>query len=387
MDKQSSSRTLFHYQWKKEKNLAAAFASGVSLHGHTWNSHEGLLFLPMAARKTRVFLRSLRKMEEGYAKKWGEKFDYRKGYWTTPVSPDAAYALESKQIAGLGLAPIVSITDHDEIVACEGRGVISLEWTAPYHRAVFHIGIHNLPGPHARRIWEKLREATHHPDDAGMLRACLEEIVSFPDTLVVLNHPLIDQGRIGHAMHISAVDDFLSNHGGLVHALEINAMQSWRVNKKVVAIADRYDLPLISGGDRHSFEPNAVINLTAAKDFAGFAREIREEKKSDIMIMSHFRQSLTLRYLRNAQVIMADYPELGARRHWYDRVFYQCPDGVVRSVAEMTGERGKLVRTTNRIARVVRATADVSQPFSPIFTRLKRRRMAANRYGRSRERA
>ncbi len=204
-----------------------------------------------------------------------------------------------------------------------------------------------------------------------MLRACLEDIASFPDTLIVLNHPLIDQGRIGHAMHVSAVDDFLSHHPGLVHALEINALQSWTVNKRVVAIGERFGLPLISGGDRHGIEPNGAINLTAAADFGGFAREIREEKKSDILFMPQFRDPLSLRYLRNAEVIMGYYPELGDRSHWYDRVFYQCPDGVTRSVAQMVGDRSTLVKTTERIAKMLRATADVSTPFAPLFAKTK----------------
>src|SRR5215468_12767858 len=49
--------------------------------------------------------------------KSGFQVDLTKTYWTPPLSPRMAFDLESGQISELGLHPLVSITDHDNIEA------------------------------------------------------------------------------------------------------------------------------------------------------------------------------------------------------------------------------------------------------------------------------
>ena len=55
-----------------------------------------------------------------------KRVDFARAYWTPPLTPASAVRLEREQIGALGLAPIVSLTDHDDIeagvslqVACE----------------------------------------------------------------------------------------------------------------------------------------------------------------------------------------------------------------------------------------------------------------------------
>jgi len=66
------------------------------------------------------------------------------------ASADARFgpcAWNGRQIANLGLRPLVSLTDHDNIdagLALEDEP-ISVEWTVPYERSIVHLGIHNLP--------------------------------------------------------------------------------------------------------------------------------------------------------------------------------------------------------------------------------------------------
>ena len=86
--------------------------------------------------------------------------DFARAFWTPPLAPACALSLERKQIADRGLAPIVSLTDHDSIEAGlalqegnrDGDTPISVEWTVPYEQSILHLGIHNLP-PSSAQSW------------------------------------------------------------------------------------------------------------------------------------------------------------------------------------------------------------------------------------------
>lgn len=364
MEAHRSAKTQIYATW--EEKARPAYATGVSLHGHTWESHENLGFLPSAIKKTHVLPYLMRILERRYRRKWNDDIDYNRGYWTSPISPDTAYFIESRQIRNEGMEPIVSITDHDEIAACIGRGIVSLEWTAPYEAAIFHIGIHNIPADRAASLLGRLRAITAVPSGGDAVRDILDEIAADPGALIVLNHPFVDQGRIGHSMHGSTVRKFLERHRPVVHALEINALQPHAVNDRVKALGDEFGVPLVAGGDRHAFEPNGAINLTNAKTFGAFAREIRDEKRSAILLMPQYRERLAWRYTRNIEAIMEDYPVLGSRAYWHDRVFYECPDGVVRSLTEMTaGKDSAMARTTNGIVGIIELVNHLTATVEP----------------------
>ena len=101
----------------------------------------------------------MRFCERRAMERYGFKLDYAAAYWTPPLTPRLAFDLESKQIEKLGVAPLVSITDHDNItapmllrtVAAARHIPVSVEWSAPYFgpdggcEQSFHLGIHNLP--------------------------------------------------------------------------------------------------------------------------------------------------------------------------------------------------------------------------------------------------
>ena len=327
--------------------------------------------MPGVAEKISPLRQIIGWSEKRYQQKWHEPFNYTKGYWTSPVSPDAAHELETRQIEKLGLHALVSLTDHDAIRACEAlasskRGAVftSLEWTAPYKNAVLHIGIHNIPAAEGEAVLEKLRAYTAQPMPHA-LKSLLGEIGAFPDALIVLNHPLSDQGRIGFEIHEPLVKEFLTANAGLVHALEVNALQSWDINRRVAKIASDLALPIISGGDRHGFEPNGAINLTNAKDFPGFVHEIRNEKRSSVLFMPQCRKSLIHRYAENVEFILDEYPDLHGRRFWYDRIFYQCPDGVTRPLTEMINTHNRAVKATGAFVGFLGFANRAVRPISP----------------------
>jgi hypothetical protein len=109
--------------------------------------------------------------------------------------------------------------------------------------------------------------------------------------------------------------------------LELNGLRSWDENKQVIALGRQVGLPLVSGGDRHGREPNAILNLSRTLDFPGFAHEIRHERVSHVTFMPQYHEPLKLRILQTMIDVVRDYPEnFEGRRSWRDRVFYRDPE-------------------------------------------------------------
>lgn len=80
----------------------------------------------------------------------GKPVDFARAFWTPPLSPVAALCLERKQIEAIGMQPLVSLTDHDNVDAPMSLHVttdpaevpVSVEWTMPFERSILHLGIH-----------------------------------------------------------------------------------------------------------------------------------------------------------------------------------------------------------------------------------------------------
>src|SRR5208337_1334475 len=99
------------------------------------------------------------------------------------------------------------------------------------------------------------------------LEELLEALDREPEVLIVLNHPLWDEARIGPLEHAQLVGRFLERFGSRLHALELNGLRPWRENRRVIWLAEHSGHALISGGDRHGLEPNASVNLTNTQTF------------------------------------------------------------------------------------------------------------------------
>lgn len=321
------SRTRAHIHG--EPGVTTSFRSAVSLHCHTNCSKENLEFLPYYALRTPVVGRFVRSELSGYQKNTGRKVDFTRAYWTPPVSPADVLASERAQIAGLGLEPFVSITDHDTIQAgltltsANPADVIpiSVEWTVPFGRGDIHLGVHNLPPARAVEIMRDLEAFTARPETFD-LSELLERLADLPDTLIVLNHPLWDHRRVGQSNHQPAVLKFLSTFGRWIHALEISGLRSWRENRDVLALARECGLPAVAGGDRHGRQPNPVINLTNAGSWSEFAAEIRQGSENDVLLMPNYWTSPQARDLEIAADALRHYHQhpYGQRR-FIDRAF------------------------------------------------------------------
>jgi hypothetical protein len=201
-----------------------------------------------------------------------------------------------------------------------------------------HLGVHNLPLRTASEILEALTSYTREPNST-VLGDLLATLDAEPSVLIVLNHPLWDQAGIGSERHLAVVRTFLKEAGDRIHALELNGLRPCDENQQAIALAVERDCTLVSGGDRHGCEPNAVINLTDATTFGEFADEVRSGA-SHVLFLPHYGQPLKLRIVRAVRDILEHRPELLARARWTDRVFYTRADGARVPLSEVWGDGG-----------------------------------------------
>jgi hypothetical protein len=338
------------FAWK-EGDPARSFQAGVSLHGHTVHSKECLSFLPRYLH----LVPGISQIASYYERV--RRVDFARAWWTPPLSPASALALEREQIAKLGLRPMVSITDHDDIAAGLSLAVtadtadtpLSVEWTVPYQRTYFHLGIHNMPR-HAAGLWmDAMTEYTAAPHEQ-VLPAMLDEFARVPGVLIVLNHPFWLEEGVVEEEHRRALDCILRDCTGWFDAFELNGTRGWKENAETIELARTYQRPLISGGDRHGCEPSACINLTNARDFEGFVDEIHSGHSS-ILFLPQYREPMSQRVLEAARDILRVYPEYPGRERWCDRIFYLGDDGVARTIAEACG--GREPRLVSAVASTV----------------------------------
>jgi hypothetical protein len=330
------------YLWR-DKQASQGFRSGVSLHSHTNQSRETLDFLANWGNQHPWVRPLLTRMEQRSERIHKFHIDYAASYWTPPMTPKLAFDLECRQIEKLNLRPMVSITDHDNITApmllrtvpSARRIPVSLEWSAPYGEQSFHLGVHNLPSSKAAEWMETLADYTANPRE-GRLTEILKALDEEPNVLVVFNHPLWDLYLIGKQRHQFLVNEFLQKNGAYLHALELNGLRNWDENRAVRQLAERWNMLLISGGDRHGVEPNANLNLTNAASFTEFVHEVRREKKSDVLFMPQYAEPWKHRMLQSTIDAIRHYPEFPqGSRTWDERVYHPDANGVVRPLSEL----------------------------------------------------
>jgi hypothetical protein len=330
------------YAWR-DKTAAQGFRSGVSLHSHTNQSHETLDFLANFGNQYPIMRPLLSRLERRSEERHGVKIDYAASYWTPPMTPKLAFDLESRQIEKFNLAPMVSISDHDTIQAPmllrtvpSARQIpVSVEWTAPYGDQSFHLGVHNLPSARAQEWMQILADYTANPAD-GRLSEILQGLHDEPNVLVIFNHPLWDLYLIGQEKHEFLVNEFLQKNGAFLHALELNGLRNWDENRAVRRLAEKWNMVLVSGGDRHGVEANANINLTNAESFTEFVHEIRRERLSHVLFMPQYAEPWKHRILQSTLDAVRHYPEFPqGSRTWDERVYHPDSNGVIRPLSEL----------------------------------------------------
>jgi hypothetical protein len=179
-----------------------------------------------------------------------------------------------------------------------------------------------------------LSDYTAAPEESK-LAGLFEYLDQFPGVLLVLNHPLWEMEPIGERGVRDMVRTFLARYGQWIHALEVNGMRPWPENRMVLDMAMNLNYPVVSGGDRHGCEPNAMLNLTNAATFAEFAREVREGGACEIATMPQYREPYNLRLLQVVWDVLRDDRNLaGEDRRWTERVFFELVDGVPKPLSQ-----------------------------------------------------
>jgi hypothetical protein len=141
---------------------------------------------------------------------------------------------------------------------------------------------------------------------------------------------------IGNEKHQFLVNEFLQKNSNYLHALELNGLRNWDENRTVRRLAEQWNMPLMSGGDRHGVEPNANINLTNAASFTEFVHEIRREKKSAVLFMPQYAEPWKLRMLQSTIDAVGYYPEFpSGSRTWEERIYHPDANGVARPLSEL----------------------------------------------------
>lgn len=331
------------YLWR-DTDAAKGFRTGVSLHSHTNQSSETLDFLANFGNQFPVMRPLLSRLERRAEQFHGVRINYAASYWTPPMTPKLAFDLETKQIEKLGMGAMVSLTDHDNIKAPmllrtvpSARQIpVSVEWSAPYGgMQAFHLGVHNLPSARAAQWMATLSEFTANPSDARLTKI-LVALNQEPHVLVVFNHPMWDLYLIGKEKHQFLVNEFLQKNGAYLHALELNGLRTWDENRAVRRLAEKWNMLLIAGGDRHGVEPNANINLTNATTFTEFVHEVRREKKSRVLFMPQYAEPWKHRILQSTIDAIRHYPEFPqGSRTWDERVYHPDANGVIRPLSQL----------------------------------------------------
>jgi hypothetical protein len=333
------------------------FQAAVSLHAHTRWSNEVLSGIPAYLDRIPLVARLTRREVRAYLDRNGRPIDFAKAWWHPAVEAQSVLDSETAQVRErLGLTPLVSITDHDCLDACfELRRrhtsdvvPLSFEWTVPFGEGYFHLGVHNLEPPSIPTLLPALSAYTRAPEP-DILSKLLATLNEDPQVLLVLNHPLWDLAGVGADRHVLLLRRLLGEHGRALHALEVNGYRLWDENRAVSPLAQAHGLPLISGGDRHGCAANSLLNLTNARTFGEFVREIRERRESAILMMPEYRRPLVTRKLEVLGDTIRAYPSNPVgQRWWADRITYE-ENGVVHPLSDEWTDGGPAwVRLTVR---------------------------------------
>ena len=322
----------------------AGTRAAVSLHSHSDRSRESLDFIPDLARRIPVVDRFFDRSVAEHTREHGRPLNFGDWYWRPPATPSEVVRSEREHHQQrLGQSALVSLTDHDTLegplaLRASGRTDIplSLEWTVPYGRSVFHLGIHNIRAADVDAMTAVFTAYTAGGQrDADTLTAILEWLSECDETLIVLNHPFWDIGRAGQLHHDSTLLAFVRAHRDRIHALELNGYRTWAENRRVLPLAQGFGIPVVGGGDRHGLAPNAIVNLTRTESVDDFVRELRTDRVTHCVVFPEYRAPFVARLLDSANDVLAPRRRPGAGAlTWADRVFTTV-EGCEHSAASM----------------------------------------------------
>jgi hypothetical protein len=358
-----SVQELHLYPRQSRFSRPAGMRAAVSLHSHSECSRETLEFIPRFARRIPVVANCFERSLAEYQSKNGRPLDFGEWYFRPPVSPAELIDSEIAQLhQRLDLPGLASLTDHDTVegpLALRANGrtdvPLSFEWSVPFENSIFHLGVHGISPASIEGTMRALSAYTAG-SPTGTTRG-LEELLNWlgecPETFVVLNHPYWDLARVGQLRHDSVLLTFLRTHQGRIHALELNGYRTWAENRLVLPLAKGFGVPVVGGGDRHALAPNAIVNLTRARDLAEFAHELRVERSSYCVLFPEYADPFVARILQSVADILGPHREHHrGQTTWAERVFITM-NGRERSVDSMLERERLWLRSVVAMTRAI----------------------------------
>src|SRR5262245_9243302 len=191
--------------------------TAVSLHSHSQHSRETLAFLPQLVNSIPIVRDLVARNVAEYEREEGKPLDFAEWYWRRPASPAQVVASEREHLERRrGMIALVSLTDHDtlagprELKATRPDMPLSFEWSAPFERVMFHLGVHGIDAAQVDQIERALTAYTKDgAANSQSLAQLLDWLGECPETFVVLNHPYWDLARVGQQRHDAALLAFL----------------------------------------------------------------------------------------------------------------------------------------------------------------------------------
>ena len=360
------------YSRESRFSRPAGMRAAVSLHSHSECSRETLEFIPRFARQIPFVASCFERSLAEYQNEFGRPLDLGAWYWRPPVTPAGVIDSEQAQLqVRFNLPGLVSLTDHDTVegplaLRASGRAdvPIAFEWSVPFQKTIFHLGVHGIPPSSIDATMRALAEYTAGPA-TGMpvrLKELLYWLSECPETFVVLNHPYWDLADVGQLRHDSAMLAFLRSYRDWIHAIELNGYRSWAENRRVLPLAKGFGIPVVGGGDRHGLAPNAIVNLTRAEDLAAFARELRVDRSACCVVLPEYADPHVARTLQLvADILRRHHDHHRGQTTWPERVFITVND-CEHSVASIWERKPLWLQSTVAVTRAIAA-----KPFAALF--------------------
>src|SRR5262249_18282221 len=217
-----SVRQIYLYPRQSRFSNPPGVRAAVSLHSHSECSRETLEFLPRIAKSIPVVAGFYKRSLQEYQRQNGHPINFGDWYSRPPITAEGVVDSERAQIEQrLDLPGWVSLTDHDTIEGPLGLRAggrtdtpISFEWSVPFGRSLFHLGVHGVAPDAIDATMRALTAYTKgsRPSDNRQLGELLDLLGECPETFVVLNHPCWDLVRAGQLQHDSALLAFLRAH-------------------------------------------------------------------------------------------------------------------------------------------------------------------------------
>ena len=182
--------------------------------------------------------------------------------------------------------------------------------------------MHHLDPARAVEIMDELARFTADPQEERLcdLMACAAQLSRHA------HHPESSLLQLREGGSHAALGDLAAVPGtyaalGFTPSKSTGCVRGTRT-RRVPPLAEEWDLPVISGGDRHGCRPNTMLNLSAAASWGEFVDDVRNSRPLDVLVLPAYEEPVRFRELATAGDVLRRYPDFPyGRRRFTDRIW------------------------------------------------------------------